>query len=185
MNYLLICVGYAWYMPDDIQRKMTKFSERGRWKMRQRRNFFFYLIYAVFKQFVPDFQNGEFILQQLRFLMHALRLVGGFSNQPIESHVVQASQKLIERFFKGMVSQYGDGFATWKAHQFLHLLRDSVQYGCRMDRNSAHIYESFHQNYKGLIHPGPKVHVQLRYVSDAQSFIQQLVKLKKLSSYLC
>lgn len=152
------------YMPDDIQRKMTKFSDRGKWKMRQRRNFFFYLGYPTFRQFVGDFRNGDFIIEHLQYLMHALRGVAGYSNLPIAHDVIERSEKLIKRFFDGMLEHYGPHFATWKAHQFLHILSDAKYYGCEMDRNSAHVYESFHQNYKCLIHPGPRVHIQLRYV---------------------
>lgn len=149
-------------MPNDIQRKMTKFSERGKWKMRQRRHFFFYMAYAVFKQFFADYEDGGFIRQQLQRLVHALRGVGGFSSRPVPRQVVRRSQLLISKFFRSMVGKYKETFATWKAHVFLHLLEDVTFYACHLDRNSAHIYETFHQNYKRLIHPGPKVHIQLK-----------------------
>lgn len=154
--------GYTMFMPDDIQRKMTRFSERSKWKMRQRRNFFFYMSYALFKQFFADFEHGGFIKQQLQRLMHALRGVGGFSCRPVPRHVVRKSQMLLSKFFRSMVGKYGEKFATWKAHVFLHVLDDVTNFACHLDRNSAHIYETFHQNYKRLIHPGPKVYLQLK-----------------------
>lgn len=149
-------------MPAEIKRRLTPLGERAHWKMRQTRNTFFYVMYPVFAQFKDHFANGDFILRQLVNLLHPLRSIAGCSVLPIENHVLEQAQNMITAFVKGQIEKYGITCATWKMHMFLHLLEDPRNFGCHAERISAESFETFHQNYKGSVHPGPKVHLQLK-----------------------
>lgn len=149
-------------MPDDIQRKLTNLSDQSKWKLRQRRNFFFYPAFAILSQVAEDLHDGEYLLLQARNLIHALRLVGGFSNQPLSVHVLKQARWLLKEFVSRSIEKHGDGYATWKVHTLLHFLDDAEFFKCHAERNSADVYETFHQLWKKMVHPGPKAYVQLK-----------------------
>lgn len=165
INHNYSVVGYATFMPAEIKRKMTPLSERIHWKMRQTRNFFLYLSYPIFAQFRERLINGEFIMRQLRLLLHTIRSVGGTSCLPIDPAILRKARQMARTFFSAMIAHYGVKYATWKAHSFLHSFDDPENYGCHAERISTEQYETFHQAYRGLVHPGPKVHLQLKYAS--------------------
>jgi hypothetical protein len=167
---------------------MDGLDESHKWKMRTARNFIVYMAYPILNQFRNDFTIGKFLLKyqflfiliscnlnrrltgffihrQARRLAKGIRLISGFSSLPVDEQKAEESRKLIRLFFKDMVKKYDDLYGTYTHHNFLHVVEDLIRFRCHLDRNSSYDFETYHQQYKRLFKPGPKAHIQIKYVA--------------------
>lgn len=116
--------------------------------------------------------------RQARRLVKAIRLISGFSSLPVDEEKAEESTKLIRLFFREMVKEYDDLYATYTHHNFLHVVQDLLRFQCHLDRNSSYDFETYHQQYKRLFKPGPKQHIQIKYV-----FFEWIMKENRIKSY--
>lgn len=151
-------------MPDELQRKLRSLEHVNKWKMRQTRNFFCYVAYAVLKQFAPALgRKAKFLTLQTKRIVHAIRLVSGFSSVDVlpESDIRQA-ERLFRKFYVAMMNKFNERYASFVHHSLVHLMEDCRTYNsCKLDRNSAYKFESFHHHYDKMIQNGPNAHKQL------------------------
>jgi hypothetical protein len=159
---------FDWYMPKEVQRKLTGLCTIKSYKMRQYRNIVVYLLFMTLRVVYQEIDErneadmfGSFLKRESERLCQAIRLLAGFSVIPVPTVKAQQAQKLLERFLLECAQRDGR-FNSFTAHNAVHLVQDMTTFLCHLDRNSAYPFESFHQEYTGLIKPGPNPVTQLR-----------------------
>lgn len=150
------------FAPTEIQRRLTTLNEYEKWKARQTRNYFMYLALPSLHQFSAVFgKEVRFYEAQIQQLVVALRLVGGFSSQPVPPNDLDRAETIFQNFAQKMVNKCGYLWATHKNHNVVHVTSDCRNKQCHLDRNSAYAAENFHQIEKRLIQRGGHTHVQI------------------------
>lgn len=116
------------------------------------------------------------MFRMLKYVLHGLRLVAGFSSQPVPAERVEKAKWLLREYIGGMMKLFGDTYASYANHNVVHLVEDVEKFECHLDRNSAYAYENFHALYSKMLQPGKDQHAQIRerliekYVFDIGSF---------------
>ena len=154
-------------MPKEVQRKLTALTTISTYKMRQFRNIVVYLLFMVMRVVFEDIDDrtgtaafGSFLKNESERLCQAIRLLSGFSVIPVQNAKTKKAQKLLEEFLFEC-SQRDTRFNGYNPHNVVHLVQDIITFLCHLDRNSAYPFESFHQEYTGLVKPGPDPVTQL------------------------
>jgi hypothetical protein len=83
---------------------------------------------------------------------------------PVPAENLDLAEKLFLTYFRKNVEKFGPTYATYTNHNSLHFIQDLRNFGCEGDRSSTYDFETHHQMYRTLIVPGPKPHIQIRYV---------------------
>lgn len=148
-------------MPCDFSRQLTGLDDALHWKMHSARNFFLYLAYPLMMTFSSSIKEGQFFLHQVKELVQGLRILCGFSSQPLLPHRVHEAKVLFRNYITGMKDKFGPSYMSFVHHLFVHLYEDCLFFNCPLDRNSANDFETFHQAYARLIQRGPAAHIQL------------------------
>jgi hypothetical protein len=166
--FFFFCPVFDWYMPKEVQRKLTGLCTIKSYKMRQYRNIVVYLLFMTLRVVYQEIDErneadmfGSFLKRESERLCRAIRLVAGFSVIPVPTAKAKEAQKLLEKFLLECAQRDGR-FNSFTAHNAVHLVQDMTTFLCHLDRNSAYPFESFHQEYTGLIKPGPNPVTQLR-----------------------
>lgn len=150
------------FAPTEIQRRLTTLLDYEKWKARQTRNFFMYLALPAFHQFHGAFgDNPVFYEEQIQRVVVALRLIGGFSSQPVPQKDLDLAESLLQDFAEDMVKNCSELWATHKNHNIVHVTSDCRNKDCHLDRGSAYAAENYHQIEKRLIQRGGHTHIQI------------------------
>jgi hypothetical protein len=120
-----------------------------------------YVIIPLLHEFKSELRDGNRFTKAVVIIVHAVRLVAGFSSQPVPLQNLEQAGKLFRDFLHEMIAMFGDEYASYKHHNIVHFVEDMRTFECHLDRNSAYTYENFHRGYKSYIQPGPKPLLQL------------------------
>ena len=104
------------FVTADLSRKLRCLGDFTQFKMRECRNWVNYLLLPTMLLMSDNIVDGERHLQATKDLIKAIRLIAGFSGEPVGQAETQQAQELLNMFCSYMVFNCGIAWLTYKNH---------------------------------------------------------------------